>query len=74
MEYLITRVILIVGNQVSSEITKSLFGVEAIPDAAAAGRVTLLSEGDEYCSRVNVLVNDIQSRYGYYLQVKSDLK
>ena len=52
-----------------SEVLMSLFGVNSIPDSLTAARVTLLSEGDEYCNRVNVLVNDFQSRYGYYLQV-----
>ena len=48
----------------------SLFGVNSIPDSLTAARVTLLSEGDELCNRVNVLVSDFQSRYGYYLQVR----
>ena len=63
------RLIFVVGNQVASDVLMSLFGVDSIPDSLAASRLTLLPEGDDLCDRVNVLVNDFQTRYGYYLQV-----
>ena len=53
----------------ASDVLMSLFGVDSIPDSLAASRLTLLPEGDDLCDRVNVLVNDFQTRYGYYLQV-----
>ena len=63
------RLIFVVGNQVASDVLMSLFGVDSIPDSLAASRLTLLPEGDDLCDRVNVLVSDFQTRYGYYLQV-----
>lgn len=53
----------------ASDVLMSLFGVDSIPDSLAASRLTLLPEGDDLCDRVNVLVSDFQTRYGYYLQV-----
>ena len=47
----------------------SLFGVQSIPNSTVAAQLTLLPEGDDYRNRVNVLVNDLQNRYGCYLQV-----
>lgn len=64
------RIVLIVGNQVNPALLMSLFGVNSIPNSIVAGQLSLLSEGDDYCERVNVLVNDLQNRYGCYLQVE----
>ena len=66
----IPSIVFIVGNQVPSPYLQSLFGVTSIPDSATAARLTLLPEGDEFCERVNALVNDFQTRYGYHLQVR----
>lgn len=67
--YIIYRIIFIVGNQVDPALLMSLFGVQSIPNSTVAAQLTLLPEGDDYCNRVNVLVNDLQNRYGCYLQV-----
>lgn len=64
-----TSILFIVGNQVDPSLLMSLFGTQSIPNAAYAGQLTLLPEGDDFCNRVNVLVNDLQNRYGCYLQV-----
>ena len=66
---IIYRIIFIVGNQVDPSLLMSLFGVQSIPNSTVAAQLTLLPEGDDYCNRVNVLVNDLQNRFGCYLQV-----
>lgn len=60
---------IVVGNHVDSSLLQSLFGVSAIQDSNVAGQLSLLPEGDDFCNRVNVLVNDLQNRYGCYMQV-----
>ena len=66
----IYRIVFVVGNQVDPLILKSLFGLEVIPNSDYAGQCSLLPEGDEFCNRVNVLVSDLQQRFGCYLQVR----
>lgn len=63
------RLLLVVGTQVAPETLQSLFGVSVIATAEQAAQARLLSEGDDFCMRVNALVADLQARYGYYLQV-----
>lgn len=66
---MIGSIILVVGNQVKPELLMSLFGVQSIPNSEYAGQLSLLAEGDDFCKRVNLLVTDLQNRYGCYLQV-----
>lgn len=67
---LFIRLLIVVGNHVDSSLLQSLFGVSAIQDSNVAGQLSLLPEGDDFCNRVNVLVNDLQNRYGCYMQVR----
>ena len=46
----------------------SLFGVESITDENVAAQLSLLPEGDSLCTATNMLVTELQNRYGCYLQ------